>query len=66
MRQQAWSLCEARFEPGTFQMQMIANYTSRGTEQRQQTEMKEGRSKAERYEGQNGTYRQRRHRWVSL
>jgi len=67
IRQQAWSLCETRFEPGTFQMR-IANYTSRATEQRQQTEMKEGRSKAERYEyeGQNGIHRQRRHRWVSL
>lgn len=57
--------CEHRFEPGTFQMRRIVNYTPRGTEQRQKTEMKEDR-KAERYEGQNGIYRQRRHRWASF
>ena len=65
-RQQTRSLYEPRFEPGTFQMRRIVKHTSRETEQRQQTEMKKRRPKAERYEGQKGTFRQRRHRWVSL
>ena len=41
IRQQAWSVCEHRFEPGTFQMRRIINYTSRGTEQRRRKWRKE-------------------------